>query len=297
MPARLLGVEIKVADHSQLFENYVWPIRPVWYAEAQIPRYRGGRAAGTPIRNCRGVSPSVQPEAVRDAGDLQAQIALLDGSQLGSLRRYRTAGTGHESRFTVAKRLENAAPISSNDLMRLLSTLQTARGPWRRGVRTSATGSTNCSSGSATKSAVLGWSARRTDDVINLVSMLFELSQMTAPCRLLKALDGRIDPDAQVGLLDTDLLQPGSHPARRLLNEIASALGWAEHNDAWRDSLYQKTEQVEVAVERRGDDLAIFAELLRPHCLSPAIYAAAEVRAACSIIARATILLATWSRC
>src|SRR5690606_11943264 len=53
-------------------------------------------------------------------------------------------------------------------------------------------------------------------------------------------------------------------PARRLLNEIASAaLGWVDQDDAQRDSLYQKIEQVvQRLLNDFVDDPAIFSELL-----------------------------------
>ncbi len=96
--------------------------------------------------------------------------------------------------------------------------------------------------------------------------MLFEfiLDDRTLPDSL-KALIGRMQiPMLKVALLDKTFFSRGSHPARRLLNEIASAsLGWAEHNDARRDSLYQKIEQVVMRLLNDFvDDPAIFAELL-----------------------------------
>ncbi|HAB85132.1 MAG TPA: DUF1631 domain-containing protein, partial [Pseudomonas sp.] len=81
------------------------------------------------------------------------------------------------------------------------------------------------------------------DDVINLVSMLFEfiLDDRTLPDSL-KALIGRLQiPLLKVAVIDKTFFSRGSHPARRLLNEIASAaMGWGDQDEAQRDSLYQK---------------------------------------------------------
>jgi hypothetical protein len=104
------------------------------------------------------------------------------------------------------------------------------------------------------------------EDVINLVSMLFEfiLDDRTLPDSL-KALIGRLQiPMLKVAVLDKTFFSRGSHPARRLLNEIASAaLGWGEQDEAQRDSLYLKIEQVvQRLLNDFVDDPTIFSELL-----------------------------------
>ena len=104
------------------------------------------------------------------------------------------------------------------------------------------------------------------DDVINLVSMLFEfiLDDRTLPDSL-KALIGRLQiPLLKVAVLDKTFFSRGSHPARRLLNEIASAaMGWGDQDEAQRDSLYQKIEQIVARLLNDfTDDPAIFSELL-----------------------------------
>ncbi len=104
------------------------------------------------------------------------------------------------------------------------------------------------------------------DDVINLVSMLFEfiLDDRTLPDSL-KALIGRLQiPLLKVAVIDKTFFSRGSHPARRLLNEIASAaMGWGDQDEAQRDSLYQKIEQIVARLLNDFvDDPAIFSELL-----------------------------------
>ncbi len=65
-------------------------------------------------------------------------------------------------------------------------------------------------------------------------------------------------------MLDKSFFSRGSHPARRLLNEIATAaMGWGDQDEAQRDSLYQKIEQVVTRLLNDFvDDPGIFSELL-----------------------------------
>ena len=160
----------------------------------------------------------------------------------------------------------DAVPITSNDLMRLLSHLQShlpAQSIDEIDVRQHLDHLLTRVSSKSGRSRVVG---QVDEDVINLVSMLFEfiLDDRTLPDSL-KALIGRMQiPMLKVAVLDKTFFSRGSHPARRLLNEIASAaLGWAEHSDGQRDQLYQKIEQVVMRLLNDFvDDPAIFSELL-----------------------------------
>lgn len=72
------------------------------------------------------------------------------------------------------------------------------------------------------------------EDVINLVAMLFEfmLDDSSVPDAF-KALIARLQiPLLKVAVLDKSLLSCTQHPARRLLNDIASAvIGWSPPHD------------------------------------------------------------------
>ncbi|MCQ2030130.1 DUF1631 domain-containing protein [Stutzerimonas zhaodongensis] len=267
---RTLGVEIKVKlIILKLFERYVLSDLEQLYAESNqtlvaagvLPELqsaqprRAPNRPGTPgasdARSSQSFSdsPAYVEEGVHEAfGTLQALLSELRGSAL------------------PARNLpSDAIPISSNDLMRLLSHLQT-RTPQQvdeydlQGQLEQLLQRVSARSG---KSRVVG---EVDEDVINLVSMLFEfiLDDRTLPDSL-KALIGRLQiPVLKVAVLDKTFFSRGSHPARRLLNEIASAaMGWVDQDEAQRDSLYQKIEQVvSRLLNDFVDDPAIFSELL-----------------------------------
>jgi hypothetical protein len=169
------------------------------------------------------------------------------------------------SAFPQRAQPADALPISSNDLMRLLSHLQKSapQAAAETDVRDNLDQLLTRASAKSGRARVVG---QVDEDVINLVSMLFEfiLDDRNLPDSL-KALISRMQiPMLKVAVLDKTFFGRGSHPARRLLNEIASAsLGWADQDDAKRDSLYVKIEQVVTRLLTEFvDDPAIFSDLL-----------------------------------
>nr|WP_298135801.1 DUF1631 domain-containing protein [uncultured Pseudomonas sp.] len=267
-----LGVEIKVKlIILKLFEKYVLSDLDQLYANANqgliaagvLPELRSTPARRNPNRSS--AAPQGSREASSAPGMNNGEYAD-DGVQevFGALQELLS-----EVRGTALPRREQpvgAMPISSNDLLRLLSHMQ-QRAPAQpdvvfdlRGQLEQLLGRASAKSG---KARVVG---EVDEDVINLVSMLFEfiLDDRTLPDSL-KALIGRIQiPMLKVAVLDKTFFSRGSHPARRLLNEIASAaLGWGDQGDAQRDSLYQKIEQVvQRLLNDFVDDPVIFSELL-----------------------------------
>jgi len=104
------------------------------------------------------------------------------------------------------------------------------------------------------------------DDAINLVAMLFQFilddRNLAAP---MKALIARLQiPLIKVAMVDKSFFTKGGHPARRLLNEIASAsLGWVASNDIDRDPLYAKVSSVVTKIHREFDgDSSLFQNVL-----------------------------------
>lgn len=104
------------------------------------------------------------------------------------------------------------------------------------------------------------------EDVINLVSLLFDYIHADGNLpSALRSLIGRLQiPLLKVAVLDKRFFSRNHHPARRLLNEIASAaIGWDASDDCRRDVLYQRVEHiVQRLLSDFADDPAIFSELL-----------------------------------
>ena len=267
-----LGVDIRIKlIIYKLFEKYVLSEIGQLYAEAnQIlvqagvlpelksapPAVRQPRAGARPAAS----APAASESAAGFAGaseDMQEAFAAFQGL-MTQLR-----GTALPQRELPA----DAVPITSNDLTRLLSHLQqhlpAASQISGEELREKIDLLLSKASAKSGKTRVVG---QVDDDAINLISMLFEfiLDDRALPDSL-KALIARLQiPMLKVAVQDKAFFNRGSHPARRLLNEIATAsLGWSEHDTEKRDSLYQKIEQVvQRLLNDFVDDPRIFSELL-----------------------------------
>ncbi len=266
---RDLGVEIKVKlIILKLFEKYVLSDGDQLYAEANQ------------LLIATGVLPELKPAPARraydrvavgtgtaqtDPGSSSAQIDESVQEVFAALQELL-----FHVRGSVAPILEASAqtqPVSTRDLLRLLSHLQQyVPGPSAQDdfdLRNQLEQLLTRVSVKSGKSRVVGVAD---EDVINLIAMLFEfiLDDHNLPDSL-KALIGRLQiPMLKVAVLDKSFFSRASHPARRLLNEIAAAaLGWAKCDDHQRDSLYLRIEQVvQRLLNDFVDDPAIFSELL-----------------------------------
>lgn len=105
-------------------------------------------------------------------------------------------------------------------------------------------------------------------DTMQLVKLLFDFilddRQLAEP---IKALLGRLQiPIVKVALMDGSFFKRKGHPARRLLNEMATAaLGWQEPADggAPKDPLYQKIASgVQRVLSEFEDDQSVFNDVL-----------------------------------
>ncbi|VXC80809.1 conserved hypothetical protein [Pseudomonas sp. 8Z] len=265
-----LGVEIKVKlIILKLFEKYVLGSCDNLYAEANQVLVNVGVLPELKSAPPRRQSHSTNAMAAQ--ANAEGGIPLLAGADEGVQEVFGVLQELlAEVRGTAMPRRANAndaLPISTNDLMRLLSHIQ-QRAPAQVAVddfdlRPQLEQLLARASAKTGKTRVVG---EVDEDVINLVSMLFEfiLDDRTLPDSL-KALIARLQiPMLKVAVLDKTFFSRGSHPARRLLNEIASAaLGWVDRDDVQRDSLYQRIEQVvQRLLNDFVDDPAIFSELL-----------------------------------
>lgn len=263
---RNLGVEIKVKlILLKLFERYVLADTEPLYAEANqllvatgvLPELKPAPARRAIERAAASISSEESDEPAPADESVQEVFAALQELLL-------------HVRGSVAPTLEPSAaalPISTRDLLRLLSHLQqyvpalAAQDDFD--LR-------NQLEQLLTRVSVRSGKSRIVDgadeDVINLIAMVFDciLEDPNLPDSL-KALIARLQiPMLKVAVLDKSFFSRGSHPARRLLNEIAdAAMGWGDCSGEARDSLYLRIEQVvQRLLTEFVDDPAIFSELL-----------------------------------
>ncbi|WIE51443.1 DUF1631 domain-containing protein [Pseudomonas sp. GM17] len=262
---RSLGVEIKVKlIILKLFERYVLSEADQLYAEANQ------------LLAATGVLPELKPAPARRSID-QAAASIQATPEPGEAQMDESVQQVFAAlqellshvRGSVVPTLEASAetqPISTRDLLRLLSHLQhyvPAGTQDDFDLRNHLEQLLTRVSVKSGKSRVVGVAD---EDVINLVAMLFEfiLADRNLP-ESLKTLIGRLQiPMLKVAVLDKSFFSRSSHPARRLLNEIAAAaMGWGSCDDYQRDSLYLRIEQVvQRLLSDFVDDPAIFSELL-----------------------------------
>ncbi|MDR9864251.1 DUF1631 domain-containing protein [Pseudomonas baetica] len=263
---RNLGVEIRVKlILLKLFERYVLADTEQLYAEANQ------------LLSATGVLPELKPAPARRAID--RAVANVNSEESDDPP---PADEGVQEVFaalqelllhvrgSVAPTLEPSAatqPITTRDLLRLLSHLQQYVPALAShddfDLRNQLEQLLTRVSVKSGKSRIVGGAD---EDVINLIAMVFDciLEDRNVPDSL-KALIARLQiPMLKVAVLDKSFFSRSSHPARRLLNEIAeAAMGWGDCDGEARDSLYLRIEQV---VQRLltdfDDDPAIFSELL-----------------------------------
>ncbi|UCZ87517.1 DUF1631 domain-containing protein [Pseudomonas sp. L5B5] len=266
---RNLGVEIKVKlIILKLFERYVLSEAEQLYAEANQLLIATGVLPELLPAPARRASDRARAEVQGEAGPGKSGQHPFDESVQEVFAALQTLLC--HVRGSVAPTLEASAetqPISTRDLLRLLSHLQQYVPP--PSVQDDFD-LRNQLEQLLTRVSVKSGKSRVVDvadeDVINLIAMLFEciLDDRNLPDSL-KALIGRLQiPMLKVAVLDKSFFSRGSHPARRLLNEIAAAaMGWGGCDDHQRDSLYLRIEQVvQRLLSEFTDDPAIFSELL-----------------------------------
>ena len=104
------------------------------------------------------------------------------------------------------------------------------------------------------------------EDIINLVAMFFDfiLDDRNLPVPF-QALISRLQiPILKVALKDRSFFKNNAHPARRLINEIASnAVGWDESSETSQEKLYKEVNRiVHDIIENFTGDLTIFEHAL-----------------------------------
>lgn len=267
---RNLGVGIKVKlILLKLFERYVLSECDQLYAEANQLLAATGILPDLKILPSRRASDRIddspRPKAEVAARPTAAEVDDSVQEVFAALQKLL-----RQVRGSVAPTLEASAPaqpISTRDLLRLLSHLQqyvpALAVQDEFDLRSQIEQLLTRVSVMSGKSRVIEGAD---EDVINLISMMFEfiLEDHNLPASF-KALIGRLQiPMLKVAVQDKSFFSRGNHPARRLLNEIAAAaMGWGDCDDYQRDSLYLRIEQVvQRLLNDFVDDPAIFNELL-----------------------------------
>ena len=235
---------------------------------------RAGLAAGKPLEQM------TREESVAAAEDTLNALRGLMHNQIGQPVQaggaMYPAGTSVPSagvmNTTPANNGSASAPLRGDELLGALSQLQTQQqGQWT--YEASPTVAAIRTDVNAYITQLYQANPRQLGtvetDVINLVNMLFEFilddRNLAAP---LKALIGRLQiPILKVALIDKSFFNKAGHPARRLLNEMATAsLGWQDdpQNDGEpNDPLYKKIQSiVKTLLSEFETDVAIFTDML-----------------------------------
>jgi hypothetical protein len=269
--ARQLGLAIKVKlIILELFERYVLSEADQLYAEANQLLLATGvlpDLVSAPVRRTADRPDISVADESADEGGTPVCLPIDDNVQEAFAALQALLFNVRGSLSSTLAVSATAQPISTRDLLRLLSHLQQyVPAPAAVDDFDLRNQLEQLLTRVSVKSGRSRIFAEADEDVINLVAMLFEcmLDDRNLPDSL-KALIGRLQiPLVKVAVLDKSFFSRSSHPARRLLNEIASAaMGWGACDDHQRDSLYVRIDQVvQRLLNEFVDDPAIFSELL-----------------------------------
>lgn len=166
--------------------------------------------------------------------------------------------------------------LANEELLGALSHLQTQQnGHWNDGVQSTSVSSLQTDVGALLAQVIQNQFGPRKmgeleSDVMNLVKMLFEYilddRNLAEP---MKALIGRLQiPILKVAIVDKTFFNKSGHPARRLLNEMATAcLGWQEDTKTKdgipSDALYKKIDFiVHTLLNEFESEVSIFSDIL-----------------------------------
>jgi len=141
----------------------------------------------------------------------------------------------------------DAAPISQQALLDALTTLQLSRQyverPQSLDIRHAIEQILSANTGAGTDTALY----ESDEDIINLVAMFFDfvLDDRNLPVPV-QALISRLQiPILKVALKDKSFFSNNKHPARLLINDIAtSAVGWDESSELEQEKLYREANRV-----------------------------------------------------
>lgn len=163
-------------------------------------------------------------------------------------------GIGGWQESTPTEQAPASAPLSSEQLVALLTALQTeavtrpidmSHVPDHFDVRNALQANAQVENGSPPVATQMD------DDAISVVGLLFDYilddKNLAIP---MKALISRLQiPVVKLAVIDKDFFANTEHPARILLNELSSAgIGWSSAQELRRDTLYNKIESIVLTI-------------------------------------------------
>ena len=224
--------------------------------------YQPGAVDASPAHYRESKSEVLGGEKAED-NDLQAELFLTLKQLLSEKRLVASAGGSNSVRLPV---------IETNDMIQALSALQRIESPAQGQISNDTPGTVDVR---ANLFQVMGLAQGATaekkisgndEDAIDVISMLFDfiLEDRNLPDAM-KALLARLQiPMLKVAILDKSFFHSKAHPARRLLNVLASAaIGWSEQSGKADGGLYEKMNSIVERVLNEFDkDVELFSRLL-----------------------------------
>lgn len=270
----------------QYFDNYLAPMMPGFYRKVNqylvdkgvLPTIKIGAAAPrerhrAPAANYNSTASTLSATGMDEGVDVFALLQQLltkpfANTQVGGAQgllpqSWLGGGVGAMGGSNV-----NLSPVSLSEQIASLTTLQ--RGQYT-GVVNTAFDPALIQAGTANvlrdirDAGLIQVDNQAENLTIDIVAMLFDyvFDDDNIPAEL-KALIGRLQiPVLKVAMLDKQFFSKKSHPARRLLDEIASvSVGWT-HTGEYNAALYEKINSLVLAVLNDfADDAEIFERLL-----------------------------------
>jgi len=228
----------------------------------RTPGYQSGGGDSSAATN-RETNSKASGGEKADDNDLQAELFSTLKQLLNEKRLVSSSASSNGARLPV---------IETNDMIHALSALQRVENPAQGQISGAAPGSLDVR---ANLFQVMGLAEGATadkkisgndEDAIDVISMLFDfiLEDRNLPDAM-KALLARLQiPMLKVAILDRSFFHSKGHPARRLLNVMASAaIGWSEQSGKLDGGLYEKMNSIVERVLNDFDkDVEMFSRLL-----------------------------------
>ncbi len=228
-------------------------------------RRQGARPSASTVRSSADQSSGALDVASEQGQVLQQLRELMSSGSAGGVETASTTGGSTASVLTARAQSSNAI-MGVDELTQVLSQLQQhlpATPDTQAGLLDNQqllSMITPAARGNAAMSSV-------DQDVMNLINMLFQFildDRNLAPA--MQSVLARLQiPLLKVAVVDKSFFNKAGHPARRLLNELATAaLGWQEpEKGAQRDPLFRKVSSVvETVIGEFESDVHIFETLL-----------------------------------